>query len=414
MLMKAIMLVSSITVLIPFAIYIMLTQRLINDLEPEIRKEIQNILYTDQELKDNTSMPVIPHFSDWRSKEGPPADFVKPFSKRHASWLKFQSSAVLERLFKDLFDSCKVVMDREDPHRLFLKWRTISRAIISGALYHGLDATLKRGSISGLEAYLQIPGFHYFLSHSGNRFEDKRRFEEYKRNFFYYGSYAGKPFFLFFDGMKALESLTNVMDPSVRKKIDKAMNDSLIKWTPDHIWPWLPLAYFSARPDGLSIGAIETYLNRVLDKKETPYMLNAAALFLFKSEPARICQFLNKLYPFAKSTTRSDLCGDKIGDQAYLYWFLIGSAKTFCSNVGAVAVETYNIERNEFHPIGFDSMAVIWKYAERYQKKRVSVFHDDENRFYLLVKSMSSHTVDEFLVDIEVLHFIQGHSFMDF
>lgn len=331
----------------------------------------------------------------------------EPFPRRYAAWLKFQSPNTLRELFGDFFEALKLPEEQEHSDLTMLRWRIIVNGVKSELLFHGFEALLLKGDLSGLDAYLNLPGVYYLK----NNREGERPPSD--RDWFQEKQYQGRPYFLGPKGFQVLSRLLSVSDQGMKRKISKKMNRALKDWTSDSMLPWLPLAYLSAFPKEASAEVVESYLRGVLDSKPRPYLPNCALLFLHISDHNRIIRLMEELKPYGDRTRNKYLQRQGLGDPAFLYWFMCGSAEAVCAQPVISALQVFESPTKK-HPPDFYLLKELWHGVNRYVRNVRDVFYDESQMLYAQVTALSEGAGPHYWDLVLAFPLIHGHCFMAF
>lgn len=384
------------------------------------KRKVHDLLFEDLNAAwtEDYTAATVPSFHGWGEKRHIPQIFFRRFPRRLALWLQFQSSETVHEVFEEAFSSLvpPETGDRYKPD--FLLWRLACRAMSGDFLLRALDISLKQGRLEGVEAFLRLPSLEYFLGpYRNSEWHGKHdrnviNLLEYEKTFAP-RKYADIPWFMKWSGKDVLERLCDEPDGEVKVAIGAKMNEALGEWERCCVWPWLPIAYLTRCPDQASGEHLEKYLERTVKGEACPYMLNAAALFLHRAEQERIGRLLLALRPAGMEAIGRDLDErNTMGDEAFLYWFMVGSAPALCNQEGRRAVDEVAGETSP-RPMSFDVIAEMWTGARGYlaQVNKASIIERWD--FYTLMQGLSAGRSTRYWEAIELTPFKQGHCFMD-
>jgi hypothetical protein len=279
-----------------------------------------------------------------------------------------------------------------------------------------VELTLNKGLLDGVEACSRLPGPEYFIERAGGAGRgDAHRLEiEALRNYrdsFEAPSYPDRPWFMRWSGARILEVLRRPRGSELDAAVAEAMHEALDVWKAPLIRPWLPLAYFCARPSLASPEVLDRYLRRVLEGRDCPYMLNAAALFLHRAGEDRIDGLLGDLESLAAAAGPGDLEQEAMTDPVFLYWFMARSARELRWRIPAAAARA--LEGGEAPlPRNLHLIADMWKSARTYAERERELKLIVDESFFLLMKGLYPENMPSAWFELGVIPRIHGHCFM--
>lgn len=311
----------------------------------------------------------IPDFKDWKSVKDIPQEYRTAFPASDITFLGNRSHRDFQSVFRRAATILNLRDDIHTPADNLARWRGIVRAAGSGLLYKTLDLSLRKELMDGLEIYLYLPGYRYFLEHAPEGSQEQRHLLSYGRTFSP-DHYPTRPWLMRWYGDAVLERLDEEIEARSAngEKIAACLQNHLINWNSEFILPWLSLAFLTHHPSLVSPVHMEIYLRRTLVGDECPYMLNAAALYVCKTDTARIVAFMQDLQPHARladlaeraqSSGERCLQGERdVGDQlhdafaqqewhpdaACLYWFMMEIVSSLGDSAVTAAVRQLESE----------------------------------------------------------------------
>jgi hypothetical protein len=421
MLKNAFLTAVAIFVTLPVILYAAMSSMMDSLSESTVREKVMALLNEGTHLPwvEKGHETAIPDFRNWKETGDIPDAFYRPLPGRMVKWLKYQSTETVEKVFRDAFAALKPSeIQEQSPETALKRWRLIAHAACGGLLSEGVELTLNKGCMDGVEVCLELPCLEYFIDHAEKGWKRKAHEPELEYLLAYQSTYEPRaypdqPWFMKWSGDRILESLCKKKRPALEASIAKAMHAALARWKPPYIRPWLPLAYFAANPGRASPEVLDTYLRRTLENEECPYMLNAAALFLHIAGEDRIASLLRDLKSRSGTGEVLDLEQDTMTDPEFLYWFLVASAPELCRHIPLVASRALEGKEGP-RPKSLGLIVSMWNAARDYAEGNARTELNLEGAFLLLMKGLYPENSPQAWLELGVIPHIHGHCFMAF
>jgi len=311
---------------------------------------------------------LIPSFDGWTKVDQIPSAWREPFPRGLYQKLRYRSPETVRSVFEETYS---VLASGSDEMPAAAQWRVILRSILSGLLVHSLDITLDKGLIDGVEAYLHLPSVDYFLENVPEGSAEYHNLAVH-RSSYWPCRYPDRPWLLRWDGEDVFKRLTEVYDEELQSDVTDAMHRALVGWSPDIIRPWLPVAYFCKFPERLRPAVAEEFLRRTLEGKECPYLVNVAALFVYRADAERLKHLMEELLGAWLGATRpADQDEHEFNDPAFLYWLIHAIAPAFADEPVVDAIRSLEADQDR-KPQGLETVEEAWLWARKTTEERIA------------------------------------------